>query len=220
MTRAIQLAVACVAVLVATVGQVQAGLISFEINETWSQGNGQIDIPATSISLGGAGQFTLDPGFNSQYFDFTFAGTGTFSTINTQIERYYFLDSYSPMEFIGPGNFGDNISAGADWDTILVNGVTAGVWGGTHDGYLGFRSDSGNFGWIAYSFTRSSGVSTLTLLDGAYEDQAGVGILAGDTSVSAVPEPASLALFSIGACIACVGVARHRRLDKQQATTV
>ncbi|QDU38259.1 PEP-CTERM motif protein [Maioricimonas rarisocia] len=217
--RAIQLAVACVAVLVATAGQMEAGIMTFDINQTWSQGNGQSDILATSISLGGAGQFTLDPGFGNQYFDFTFAGTGTFSTINSSIEGYYFLDSYSSIEFIGAGNFGDNTFTFDDWDTILVNGATAGVWGGTHDGYLGFRSDTGNFGWINYSFTRAGGVSTLTLLDGAYEDQAGVGILAGDTAVSAVPEPSSLALFGIGACVAGLGSARRRRRQEQQEAT-
>ncbi|OYP36598.1 PEP-CTERM sorting domain-containing protein [Rhodopirellula sp. MGV] len=211
MIRTIKLAVACVLVL-ATAGTVQAAMMTFNINQTWSQGNGQTDIPATSISLGGAGQFTLDPGFSEEFFDFTFAGTGTFSTINSSLGGYYFLDSYSPMEFIGAGNFGDHISANGDWDTILVGGSTAGVWGGTHDGYLGFRSDTGNFGWIDYSFTRSGSVSTLTLLDGAYEDQAGVVILAGDTIVNAVPEPSSFALFGIGVCVAGAGSRRRRRM--------
>jgi hypothetical protein len=38
--------------------------------------------------------------------------------------------------------------------------------------------------------------------------------------VSAVPEPSSLALFGIGACVAGLGAARRRRREKQQETTV
>ncbi len=37
-----------------------------------------------------------------------------------------------------------------------------------------------------------------------------------DLSAAAVPEPSSLAVFGIGACVAGVGVARRRRLEKQQ----
>lgn len=38
--------------------------------------------------------------------------------------------------------------------------------------------------------------------------------------VSAVPEPSSLALFGIGACVAGLGAARRRRREKQQEATV
>jgi hypothetical protein len=192
--------------------QAEGAIVGFNINQTWSQGTGQADITATTVSLGGAGQFTMDPGSSGLYFDFTHAGSGTFSTINTQIEGYYFLRSYSAAEGIGLLNFGDNESAVDDWDTILVNGQTAGVWGASHAGYLGFRSSSGNYGWIGYSFTRANGVSTLTLNNGAYESQAGAGIAAGSTSAPTVPEPATLMIWSLGALGCAIAAYRRKRL--------
>ena len=39
------------------------------------------------------------------------------------------------------------------------------------------------------------------------------------SSVSAVPEPSSLALFGIGACVAGIGAARRRRREKHQDAT-
>lgn len=221
MMRAIQLAVVCVAVLVATAGQVQAGIIGFSINQTWSQGAGQSDIVSTSVSLGDAGHFNVDPGFGGEYFDFNFDGSGTFSTIPVESEDYFFLRSYSLNEFIGPGNFGDHTSADDDWDTILTPSQTAGVWGASHDGYLGFRSDSGNFGWIDYSFDRTNSVSTMTLLDGAFESQASSGIFAGATVGAApIPEPSSIAIFGIGACLVGFGVSRRRKRESASMAAV
>jgi hypothetical protein len=193
--RAFQLMTACVAAL-AMSGRVQAGTVTFNINQTWSQGSGQADIPATLVSLGGAGHFILDPGISGNSFDFRFSGGGTFGTIAYLLDSQYLLHAYAPMNLIGP--VGDNTSANDDSDAILVDGVTAGVWDTpSFHAYLGFRSDAGNFGWIEYSFTRQDGVSTLTLLDGAYEDQVGVSIAAGDRGVSDVPEPMSLSLLGI-----------------------
>ncbi len=40
-----------------------------------------------------------------------------------------------------------------------------------------------------------------------------------DLSATAVPEPSSVALFGLGACIAGVGVARRRRREKCQVVT-
>ncbi len=37
------------------------------------------------------------------------------------------------------------------------------------------------------------------------------------STASTVPEPSSLAVFGIGACVAGLGAARRRRREKQQA---
>ncbi|PID44417.1 MAG: hypothetical protein CR981_01365 [Proteobacteria bacterium] len=171
-----------------------AGIIPFDISQTFSQGK-VADITATTIDLGGAGFFTIDPGFSGNYFDFKLPGTGTFSTISTKIDGYYFLDSYIAGEIVGTGNFGTERSRGYDWDTILVHGSTAGVWGSDHRGYLGFVTQSALYGYIEYDFLRSGQTSTLSLLGGAYNDVAGADIVAGATSV---PEPASIALLGLG----------------------
>lgn len=180
-----------------------AGIISFDINQTFSQGSGA-DLPTTSVSIGGAGSFEVDPGGSSAYFDFRFPGAGTFSTTSQQASGYYFLRSYAGGESVGAANFGSHLSVNNDWDTILVGGSTAGVWGATHNGFLGFLTDSSLYGWIKYEFTRST--STLRLLDGAYNDVANADIIAGGTSVS-VPEPTSIALLGLGA----LGIALSRR---------
>lgn len=182
-----------------------ATTIPFSINQTYSQGAGG-DLAETAISLGGAGSFFLDPGSSGDYFDFRRPGGGTFSTINTQIGGYYFLDSYALGETIGISNFGNHVSTGDDWDTILVNLSTAGVWGATHSGYLGFNTGAGLFGWIEYDFIKSGALSTIEFLDGAYNDVARADIIAGQ----AVPVPTTLALFGIG--LAGLGLARRKKV--------
>lgn len=177
-------------------GTASASVVSFTITGTYSQGADQSEL-FTSIALGGAGSFTLDPGGSPLYFDFQRPGNGTFSTIDSAIGGYYFLRSYSAGDLIGSGSFGDHTSVNGDWDTILVNGDTRGVWGASHDGFLGFRTAAGNYGYIEYDFTRVNSVSTISFLSGAYESGAGVAIQTPDAAD--VPEPAGLALLGLGA---------------------
>ena len=193
--------------LVAFSMQAQATVMQFDINETWSQGIGTNNIGGVNVSLGGAGHFVLDPGASSRYFDFTFNGSGSFSTnADERINGYYFLRSYGEGEFIGSDNFGDN---GGGWDTILVNNQTAGVWGESHEGFMGFRTNENLYGYIAYTLVRQSGLSTLTLLDGAYQSQAGVGIFTPG-AVSEIPLPAAVWLFASG-LLGLAGFKRRQR---------
>ena len=57
--------------------------------------------------------------------------------------------------------------------------------------YMGFRTSQGNYGWLEVTWTAAS--SQFQILSGAYEDQVGVAILAGDTGTAAVPEPGQVA---------------------------
>lgn len=180
-----------------------ATVIGFGITGSYTQGSGQ-DLPTTLIALGDAGSFQLDPGNSSAYMDFVVQGGGTFSTIPVAIAGYYFLRSYAHGETVGNGNFGSDLSLG-DYDMILMNGQTAGAWTATHEGYLGFRTGSGNYGWIEYDYLREGALSTISFVRGAYESVAGVGITT--PAATDVPEPASLALFALGA----LGFAASRR---------
>lgn len=193
--------------LAATAGLAGAGVVPFSITGTYSQGASSGDLGAPTISLGGAGSFVLDPGASGAYFDFKRPGGGTFSTINTQIEGYYFLRSYSSGDVIGAGNFGSHVSAVDDWDTILVNNATAGAWGASHAGYLGFNTAANHYGWVQYNYTRSGSTSTLQFLGGAYSNVAGADIAAGSTS--SIPEPMSLGL--VGAALVAASLVRRRR---------
>ena len=168
----------------------------FVINQTFSQGGGLPDLGSATINLPGGDSCVVDPGASGEYLDFTFGGGfGTFSTIATQISGYYFLRSYDAGDVIGTLNFGDEVSTAGDWDTILVNGVTAGAWGADHSGFLGFRDNTHHYGWIRYNFTLVGNVSSIELLDGAINEDVRVDIIAGGV---AAPEPASLALLGLG----------------------
>lgn len=193
--------VATAAVLAAGISS--ASVVNFSITGTYTQG-GVADLPETTIGLGGAGSFVLDPGFSGDYFDFKRPGGGTFSTIATQIGGYNFLRSYSAGDTIGAATFGSHTSVVDDWDTILVNGQTAGVWGTTHSGYLGFQTLAGNFGWVQYDFSRSGSQSTISFLNGAYDDVAGASIM-----TTAVPEPEAYALMLAG--LGLIGITRRRK---------
>jgi len=189
-------------------GTASAAVVNFSINQTYSQGTGESDLPETSIPIGGAGQFFVDPGFSNQFFDFRF-NTGSFSTVTSQAinnggDIYYFLESFSSGDVIGSGTINLDTSAVADWDTILVDGQTEGPWGASHEGFLGFVADGGEYGYIDYDFTRSGGVSTLTFNDGAYESVAGDSITIG----TPIPEPAST--FALGGLL-CMSMMVRRK---------
>jgi hypothetical protein len=176
-----------------------ASVISFGISGTYSQGGGLSDLAApftaTTVGLGGAGSFTLDPGASGRYFDFKKPGGGTFATTSDVISGYFFLRSYADGDLIGATTFTSHSSRIDDWDTILVNDVTAGVWGASHSGNLAFETLSGLYGWVGYDFTRVGTTSTIEFTAGAYNDTVGGNLLAGP---SPVPEPAALALAAIG----------------------
>ena len=116
--------------IIAALGSLATGLdaavVSFSINQTFSQGAGQSDLPLTHVLIGGAGSFFVDPGDSSNYFDFQFAGTGTFSTSGSITDMwndtYYILESFGPGSLIDSTTVGTDVSPLEDWDTILVDG--------------------------------------------------------------------------------------------------
>jgi hypothetical protein len=210
-------------------GLAGAAVVPFAISGTYTQGSGIADIPDTSIGLGGAGSFILDPGARGDSLDFTRPDGGFFSTTTINVSGQFFLRSYAAGERIGFGDFVFLNSAfhpGFGGYTILSPGVVAGIegiakgaWSESHDGYLGIATGLGSYGmsdvrygWIEYSFTRSQfpNRSTITFLRGAYSDVAEDAVTAGfPPTAGAVPIPATIALLGLG--LVGIGTARRRQ---------
>jgi len=112
------------------------------------------------------------------------AGTGEATPVN-----------FSLNASIGSGS--DYQSSGQTWFKYFSS-VSPDFGPGS---YMGFRTSQGNYGWLEVTWTASS--DQFQILSGAYEDQAGVAILAGaGAGPAAVPEPgtwAAAALLAGGA---------------------
>ncbi len=210
--RAIQLAVACVAVLVVTAGQVQAGVITVTDTVTgFNDSTGSnppnpftitfTGLPTNSVAGGVLNLVTFgDFDAASEYIDISIDGVsfGRLWDNNTANDSFEgtVLDDDRGQQY---GSFGTNPGANLVLSEAVLDGFLA-------DGTVVIGFD--NFG---------PGVDNLQanpneFITATLEYQS--------VDVSAVPEPSSLALFGIGACIAGLGAARRRRREKQQQTTV
>lgn len=111
--------------------------------------------------------------------------------------------------FFGIAGNGDNFGVGTQYDerSLFLPGNY--VSGTQLDGSLTFTGQS---------------FASMGLTPGTYVWEWGISTPNYDTltlniNSTAVPEPSSLALFGIGACVAGIGAARHRRREKQQDAT-
>lgn len=202
------------AILTVSCALANASIISFDINQTFSQGSGLSDLSTTTINIGAAGSFEVDPGSSNRYFDFEFFGSGAFSVTSTEIGNYYFAETYAAGDVIGSGSFGTLPSGADDWVTILSNGDVAETWGASHDGFLGFLTDANLYGWIEYSFVydASAEQSTISFLSGAFNDIADESITIPSDSSVEVSAPSSLAI--IGLSLLSLGFSRKKKLSK------
>lgn len=73
------------------------------------------------------------------------------------------------------------------------------------DSYMGFKTASGNYGWLEVTWT--SAANEFQILSGAYESVPGTTILAGQ--LAPVPEPSTLAMGGVAALV-CGGAALRR----------
>jgi hypothetical protein len=178
-------------------GGANAAVVSFNVSQTFTQGTGQSDLAATTVSIGSAGSFVVDPGSSGEYLDFDFTVGGAFASTGISPAGYPWMRSFDAGETITV-SLDFNTS---NWTTILDGGVTTSPWDSSHNGFIGFRANGGELGYISYDFSRSSGLSTITLNEGAFESIAG-------QSISIIPEPSSAFLLGLGALAVLV---RRRR---------
>jgi hypothetical protein len=253
MMRAIQLAVACVAVLIATAGQVQAGLILYyndlsvgtdRMSEALVGLSGtHTTTTATSLSdfttRIATGDYELGIFFQQNSggsgYDAAFAALATHISqgglaIATDWTRIAMHSTAFQTGFTGGVNQASFTVLDPALGTGLTNPVTL-----TNPGWGVFSTDMSASGTVAAQFSNSTGAVVegnggRTIWNGFTNDSFtngsdGVQLYTNEINSvfasqapAAVPEPSSLALFGIGACVAGLGAARRRRREKQGET--
>jgi hypothetical protein len=135
-------------------------------------------------------------GFQSSPVGWTLvsSGSGTLAGLNNPSE--FNVSDFS----LGFGVTGIAIDASSSWGHDYTDGTGSNQFYSNADLSLTFGS--------ATNVAFSGAVFTPRVWNGTIE-----------YSTTAVPEPSSLALFGIGACIAGFGAARRRRREKQQEAT-
>lgn len=213
MIRAIQLAVACAAVLVAMVGQLKAGVII-----TYQ------DI-GSDLRFDYSGSLSVDSLGGQTYF-------GTFATASSQVLSPVFYSSGDSSEhrFVGdsnvthtPGPFATNLPPYSQ-----VHGTTTGTaflfrliqFNPERALYIQIWGDWGaaNSPINGQLILPGQSAASLGMIDGwqAVTEWGSITFQAADTPSDVIPEPSSLAIFGIGACVVGIGAARRRRRDKQR----
>ena len=219
MIRTIQLVVVFVSVLVASAGQVYAGFVTYTDRTLYmaalasSSTDNFDDLPLQ----GQASPITRAVGS----YGYQMATFGGFFNVGTSSDVWVSANDVSASINFTISGGGPTAIGGFFFLTDTAGSPTAGTISASINGGLFtqsvFASSATNFfGWVSTDGTQ---ISSLSVVPSAVFATANDLIL-GQANVSAVPEPTSLALFGIGACIAGVGAARRQRRDKKLAATV
>ncbi|TWU60131.1 PEP-CTERM motif protein [Rubripirellula tenax] len=208
MKRTFFAALGCVALMVMTAAQSQAGVMATSVIGFPTENSTTRDAISGfgTLGSGGGGQH-----YNiGDYVEETFGNTGL---ANTDSSRWQF--SMSDVTELGTVNTFD----------ARINGVTVGSYSFIGDGNPGStRSFDLNFAYAPISsytsvlgpdsfFFTLIATSAVPIGDGSWNwFPGGTVTLSGMQSANAVPEPASLAIFAFGAC--AFGVTTYRRRRK------
>jgi hypothetical protein len=180
-----------------------------------------IDIGPSGFNIGGINGggflYTSRPVNN-----FPFIGAG-----NVQLRNAYYgvtgLGGSGALEFAinggyaSPRNFALNTAIDSSATFSNFYAYIAFYLGGFNSpnfgpgSYMGFRTATNNYGWLEVTWDGTD----FEILSGAYEDVAGVAILAGDTGTAAVPEPSTWAMSALLAGGVAFTVWRKRRAATQ-----
>lgn len=166
---------------------------------------------SVGFSLGGAAPSThglIAYGGFSQPGTYAHAATPTAFSAGTLINENAFSSTLNDTFGRGP-NFRFRYGTGQEY---LSPDIT--------NKYLAFKTSitapntAANYGWIKVNWNATTRV--FELLGAAYESEAGVAIMAGDTGVAAVPEPSTMAVFGLGALVLGAGKVRKQRAARRQ----
>jgi hypothetical protein len=236
MMRAVQLAVVCGVILVAAAGQVQAGVINTELisnggfetgnfsswNRTnsgsgdWFINNGSTNWPTSGVRSPISGNFDAvtsqsGPGFHDLWQSFVLPNDITTATL-----------SWDDRIFSGAGFSDPN----QEFRVLLksATGTPLLTVFSTNPGDLNPQVGPNNRSFDLTAFATANAGGTFRL---SFEEQDNLwffNVFVDNVSFkttfvepAVVPEPATLAVFGIGACFAGFGAARRRRSEKLQA---
>lgn len=226
MMRTIQMAIACLAVAVVTADQLQAAIVSkIDVGDIGIDNSSTTRNFTFTIGDFGAGQTTVNDVNLSIFFaksnddSYVPRGSAIVAGVPYLNEIEFTLTSPSGTNFTLISNtFGsrsfNNGTAGFK-GTILFDQSAALAVNSSRDSITaGTRRPDDATPNSLNIFNGQNAVGTWKLF---IEDNAAADILSyyeATLIISAVPEPSSLALISIGVCVVGVGAARRRRLKK------
>jgi hypothetical protein len=191
-----------------------------------------INIGPSGFNIGGVNAgLAYDTSLFRNNFPFTGAGrldVRNGDAIYGTVERVWGLIGYNYLIFADGGGYayaspskfslGASIGSSANWSGGFMalfqyhTSISPDFGSGS---YMGFRTAQGNYGWLEVTWDSAS--QDFQIFSGAYEDQVGVSILAGDTGgPAAVPEPGTWAAAALLAGGAAFARWRKRRDETQK----
>ncbi len=205
MMRAIQLAVACVAVLIATAGQLHAGLIVefSELGGDTTMGySGSLDFTGLAFSTASVGPSTGVSIYSSSESDED--GSGVLWNTDIAVREYPSPWSSSPdftagpdFQDVGTPTFTQQFVLFSDLVLLDPNDFVGDVWSG---------SGVSTFSGVPLASLVNVDTPVVWTLDNSAADT----VTWQKASTAAVPEPSSIAMFGIGA-VGLFGYSRRRR---------
>lgn len=184
-----------------------AGAISWDMGSSGASGSASLgNVPGVdfTLSFGTTSGKTVTTDFNDPRLSINSSGSGFAINASSKAGVRKFnagemIDGFSSFD---SGNYGLATSSEGSY----------GDWSVGSSGFAGLKfSDGGDtlYGWAQITYGTSK---EIILHDFAYESLAGVGILAGDTVGTAIPEPGTTAAFAGLIAGSAAAFGRRRRV--------
>ncbi|MEO8268698.1 MAG: PEP-CTERM sorting domain-containing protein [Aureliella sp.] len=218
MMRAIQMAVACGVVLVTMAGQVQAEMLTTQYSGGNSQSGNMFDVKVFANPLLVT---SLDLNLTSGTWNIElYSKVGSYEGFESDALAWTLIDSVSSVT-----SNGANIATPVDFlDFGLLSSTTYGLYvTSTSIGPIMLYTDGTGVGNVAASNSDLEileGAGTAYAFGSSYTPRIWNGTVHYDVgTVSPVPEPTSIAMFGIGACVMGIAAPHFRRRVNNRTTT-